>query len=90
MAHEYRQLALISQLEACERGKNDAIAAATIVGSPSSSRAIKKSFKVPRFFKRSLLEQTRYQLVCSPDMVDKLESGSSVSSCKVREIVQAL
>jgi hypothetical protein len=62
--------------------------AAAIAGPTSSSRAIKKSFKVPRFFKRILLEQTRWQPVCSPDMVDKLESGSSVSSCKVHEIVQ--
>ena len=46
------QLALICQLEARERGRNDAMAAAAIVGPPSSPRAIKKSFKVPHFFKR--------------------------------------
>jgi hypothetical protein len=99
MSHEYRHLTLISQLEARERGRNDAIAAAAIVGPPSSPRAmIKKSFKVPRFFKGLLSEhfkrvhsqQTRCQLLCSPDVVDKLESGSSVSSCKVHEIVEAL
>ncbi len=99
MSREYRQFTFICQKEAQERGKNDEIAAAAIVGPPSSTRVmIKKYFKAPRFFKqvlsehfkRVLSQQTRCQLLFSPDMIDKLESGSSVSSCKVREIVQAL
>jgi hypothetical protein len=91
MSHEYRQFALICQLEAHERGKNDAKdAAAAIAGSTSSQRPIKKSFKVPHFFKQVLSKKMRGKLLCSSDMIDKLESGSSVSSCKVHEIVQAL
>jgi hypothetical protein len=48
MSHEYRQFTFICQQEAQERGKNDEIAAAAIVGPPSSLRAS------PRFFKRVL------------------------------------
>jgi hypothetical protein len=90
MSHEYRQFALICQLEARERGKNDAKDAAAIAGPTSSQRPIKKSFKVPHFFKQVLSKKMRGKLLCSSDMIDKLESGSSVSSCKVHEIVQAL
>lgn len=86
----YREFALICQLEARERGMNDAKVAAAIAGTPSSPRAIKKPFKVPHFFKRGPLGNKRFQLLCSPEMVDKLESGGSVSSCKVFEIVKAI
>jgi hypothetical protein len=95
MSNKYRQVALICQLEARERGMNDAKAATAIAGSSrqsSSQRGTKKPFKVhvPHFFKRVLLENKRIQLLCSPEMVNKFESGGSVSSIKVYEIVQAL
>jgi hypothetical protein len=94
MSNKYRQVALICQLEARERAMNDAKAAAAIAGSrqSSSQRATKKPFKVhvPHFFKQVLLENKRIQLLCSPEMVNKFESGGLVTSSKVYEIVQAL
>ena len=89
------------QQEALERGLADAKAAGVRARKSSSHHHLTlPHLRVPHFFKRSPLIHTNgrkalgelqdVRPLSSPEMSDKLESGGSVSRCRVHWIKQAL